>query len=164
MQPVAGWLNMGSTPLPPERRSNMRKWRRSRRRRGVALGSIGNLDYVVLLCGDLESARNFYRDVMKFELEVEQPGWVGFRVGAGRLALRPRGAFRTWHDGPATAGGTGVQLAFRVAPSALDACHEALRTHGVAILDPPRDLPSWRHRTLFFRDPECNLIELFAEL
>ena len=25
------------------------------------------------------------------------------------------------------------------------------------------DLPDWRHRTLFFRDPEDNIIEIYAE-
>ncbi len=24
-------------------------------------------------------------------------------------------------------------------------------------------LPDWRHRTLFFRDPEDNIIEIYAE-
>ncbi len=27
----------------------------------------------------------------------------------------------------------------------------------------PSDLPAWRHRTLFFRDPEGNIIEIYAE-
>jgi hypothetical protein len=25
------------------------------------------------------------------------------------------------------------------------------------------DLPDWRHRTLFFRDPEDNVVEIYAE-
>jgi len=31
-------------------------------------------------------------------------------------------------------------------------------------LSPPKDLPSWRHRTLFFRDPEGNITEIYAEI
>jgi hypothetical protein len=27
----------------------------------------------------------------------------------------------------------------------------------------PTDLPDWRHRALFFRDPEDNIIEIYAE-
>jgi len=27
----------------------------------------------------------------------------------------------------------------------------------------PTELPDWRHRTLFFRDPEDNIIEIYAE-
>jgi catechol 2,3-dioxygenase-like lactoylglutathione lyase family enzyme len=50
-----------------------------------------------------------------------------------------------------------------VSPTALDACHAELVAKGVAILRKPTDLPAWRHRTLFFRDPEGNLIEIYAE-
>jgi catechol 2,3-dioxygenase-like lactoylglutathione lyase family enzyme len=35
--------------------------------------------------------------------------------------------------------------------------------NGVPVVRPPTGLPSWRHRTLFFRDPEDNLIEIYAE-
>jgi hypothetical protein len=34
---------------------------------------------------------------------------------------------------------------------------------GVEILDPPTDQP-WAHRTRFFRDPEGNLLEIYADL
>jgi lactoylglutathione lyase len=34
----------------------------------------------------------------------------------------------------------------------------------VEVLSPPKDLPNWRHRTLFFRDPEGNIIEIYAEI
>jgi catechol 2,3-dioxygenase-like lactoylglutathione lyase family enzyme len=34
---------------------------------------------------------------------------------------------------------------------------------GVTIIGGPADLPQWRHRTLFFRDPEDNVIEIYAE-
>jgi len=33
----------------------------------------------------------------------------------------------------------------------------------VAILRGPADLPGRRHRTLFFRDPEDNIIDIYAE-
>ena len=56
-----------------------------------------------------------------------------------------------------------VQLAFRVPPPAVDACHAELVAKGVPILRGPTDLPDWRHRTLFFRDPEDNIIEIDAD-
>jgi catechol 2,3-dioxygenase-like lactoylglutathione lyase family enzyme len=66
-------------------------------------------------------------------------------------------------DGAAVPGSAAIQLAFRVPPPAVDTCHEELVAAGVPILRPPTDLPSWRHRTLFFRDPEGNIIEIYAE-
>jgi len=46
---------------------------------------------------------------------------------------------------------------------ALDACHAELVVKGVPIIRMPTDLPEWRHRTLFFRDPEDNVVEIYAE-
>ena len=131
----------------------------------MGFSSIRNIDYVVLLCGHMEKTRAFYRDVMKFPLETDQKNWVSFRVGSGLLTLRPRGPLGTWHnDGPAVAGSASVQLAFRVPLPEVDACHKELLAKGVEIASPPTELPAWRHRTLFFRDPEGNLIEIYAEL
>jgi catechol 2,3-dioxygenase-like lactoylglutathione lyase family enzyme len=132
--------------------------------RYMPIGNIGNLDYVILLCQRMAETRMFYLDVMKFALEMDRPDWVSFHAGSGRLALRPRGPFRTWHDGPLAAGAAPVQLAFRVSPPTVDECHQQLVAVGVEILSPPKDLPSWRHRTLFFRDPEGNTIEIYAEI
>jgi glyoxylase I family protein len=132
------------------------------REQPVTLGTISNLDYVILLCARMAETRAFYLDVMRFPLEMDRPEWVSFRVGSGLLTLRPRGQ-RSW-DGPAAEGAACIQLAFRVPPPAVDQCHQELVARGVEILDPPKDLPSWRHRTLFFRDPERNIIEIYAEI
>jgi glyoxylase I family protein len=129
----------------------------------MSLGGIGNLDYTVLLCNRLAETRAFYRDVMGFTLETDRENWVSFRVGAALLTLRPRGVWPVCDDGKALPGSAAVQLAFRVAPLAVDACHAELVAKGVPILRPPTDLPAWRHRTLFFRDPEDNIIEIYAE-
>jgi len=129
----------------------------------MSLKDIHNVDYVVLLCRDLKTARAFYKDVMGFPLAHDAERWVSFRVGATLLTLRPRGRGVAWDDGPAAPGAAAVQLAFRVPPSAIDACHAELVAKGVPIVRPPTDLPDWRHRTLFFRDPEDNVIEIYAE-
>ena len=130
----------------------------------MSLGGIGNLDYAVLLCDRMEATRAFYRDVMRFPIEIDQETWVSFRVGAALLTLRPRGQWSVCDDGRSIQGSASVQLAFRVAPSAVDSCHAELLAKGVPILRGPTDLPNWRHRTLFFRDPENNIIEIYAEI
>jgi catechol 2,3-dioxygenase-like lactoylglutathione lyase family enzyme len=135
---------------------------RTRRNTALTLGGITNLDYTILLCSKMDETRAFYRDVMKFAVETDQPNWCSFRVGAVLLTLRPRG-WSHFEDGKSVPGSASVQLAFRVSPPAVDACHEELVAKGVPILRGPTDLPDWRHRTLFFRDPEDNLIEIYAE-
>lgn len=129
----------------------------------MALGGIVNLDHTVLLCRDLAATRAFYHDVMGFQIEVDRENWVSFRVGASLLTLRARGVWSVCDDGSIPAGSAAVQLAFRVPPPAVDECHAQLVAKGVPILRGPTDLPNWRHRTLFFRDPEDNVIEIYAE-
>jgi glyoxylase I family protein len=111
----------------------------------------------------MDMTRAFYRDVMKFPIEVDRENWVSFRVGATLLTLRRRGMWTVCDDGPSIAGSAAIQLAFRVPPPAVDACHTELIAAGVSIIRGPTDLPDWRHRTLFFRDPEDNIIEIYAE-
>lgn len=129
----------------------------------MSLGGIGSLDYTVILCNAFDETRQFYQHVMRFPVEVDRPGWVSFRVGAALLSLRKRGVWSVCDDGAVAPGVASVQLAFRVAPPAVDACHAELLARGVPILRGPTDLPAWRHRTLFFRDPEGNIIEIYAE-
>ena len=129
----------------------------------MSLSQIRNFDYAILLCDKLEETRAFYRDVMKFPIETDLERWVSFRVGATLLTLRPRGSGIVGADGRSMPGSAAIQLAFRVPPPAVDAWHEELVARGVPILRGPTDLPDWRHRTLFFRDPEDNIIEIYAE-
>jgi catechol 2,3-dioxygenase-like lactoylglutathione lyase family enzyme len=125
------------------------------------LKDIRHLDYVVLICDDPGRMRRFYQDVFGFEVYRELPEhqWVELRVGSVLLALRPR-----WPgEGEHAPGSASVQLAFRVTPAQVTECFEELRRKNVTITDPPRDQP-WGHRTLFFRDPENNVLEIYADL
>jgi catechol 2,3-dioxygenase-like lactoylglutathione lyase family enzyme len=45
----------------------------------------------------------------------------------------------------------------------VDACEAALRAADVPIVAPATDQP-WGHRTLFFRDPDGNLLEIYADI
>jgi len=130
----------------------------------MGIASIRNLDYVVLLCEDMVRARQFYLDVMKFRIERETPRWVSFHVGSGLLCLRPRTLEGVFQDGPGAPGSASVQLAFRVSPPEIDECQAELVAKGVEMMGPPRDIPTWGHRAIFFRDTERNVIEIYAEV
>jgi catechol 2,3-dioxygenase-like lactoylglutathione lyase family enzyme len=130
----------------------------------MSIKEIRNFDYAVLLCTKMKETRAFYCDVMGFPIEDDRENWVTFRVGATLLTLRPRGPGPAgWDDGPSVPGSAAVQLAFRVPPPAVDACHAELVAKGVTIVREPTDIPRVRHRTLFFRDPEDNVLEIYAE-
>lgn len=107
--------------------------------------------------------RAFYRDTLRCSIYREWEGWCELRVGSVLLTLRRRGR---GYDGPPPEG-AGVQLAFRVAPNEVDACWEELVAAGVEILEPPKDQAhgqGYGHRTLFFRDPEGNVLEIYADI
>jgi catechol 2,3-dioxygenase-like lactoylglutathione lyase family enzyme len=126
------------------------------------LRAIRHLDYTVIFARDLTAMRRFYVDTMGFELDRQLgESWLEFRIGASVLALTKRG---TLFDDPSPpAGALSLQLAFRVAPAEVDSCAEALRAAGVRIEREPTD-QAWGHRTVFFRDPDGNVLEIYAEI
>lgn len=129
----------------------------------TGIGAIREIDYVILLCEHIDASRAFYRDVMLFPVEEDLKDWVRFRIGSSFLTLRPRGQWLCWHDGASMSGAAAVQLAFRVAPEQVNECYAELIKKGVEVLDPPQD-QDFGHRTLFFRDPEDNVVEIYAEI
>ena len=127
-----------------------------------ALESIRQLDYAVIFARDLPRMRRFYEDVMRFPIHQELgASWIAYRVGSNILALTERGLI--FNDPAPPAGALSLQVAFRVGRSDVDRCAAELVAAGVAIELPPTDQP-WGHRTLFFRDPDGNVIEIYADI
>ncbi len=127
----------------------------------TGLSAIQALDYTVVRVRDMEAMRTFYERALRFQFVRElSPHWVEYRVGPNILALASR--FRFVENQALGAGIAAVQLAFRVPYEAVDVCAAELTAAGVPLLSPPTDQP-WRHRTLFFRDPDGNLMEIYAD-
>ncbi|QBF32114.1 VOC family protein [Thalassococcus sp. S3] len=124
--------------------------------------SIKAIDYTVILVRDMDAMRRFYEDVLGFELtRTLSENWLEYRVGPNTLALSWPGLMRA--DAPVPEGSAALQLAFRVEREAVDVCARALEARDVPILSPPTDR-DFGHRTLFFRDPDGNLLEIYAEI
>ena len=128
----------------------------------TGFGAVRSLDYVILLCDDLEGMKAFYEKVFGFHVEEEVPGvMIFFRVGTLFLGLRLRGRH---YDGPEIeTESASVQISFRVPPADVDLAFEKLRALGIGVIEKPTN-QDWPHRTLFFRDPENNIIEIFADI
>ena len=124
--------------------------------------AIRAIDYTVIFARDMPAMRRFYEGILRFPLSRElSPGWIEYRVGDNTLALaRPR---LTATDAPTPSGSASLQLAFKVPAPDVDRCADELGRHGVNLLSPPTD-QVFGHRTLFFRDPDGNLLEVFAEI
>jgi len=127
-----------------------------------AFRGIRAIDYTVIFVRDMAAMRRFYEGVLGFELLRElSPGWIEYRIGANTLALaRPS---RTAGDVPMPIGSASLQLAFKVLTPEVDGCADELVRQGIALVSPPTDQP-FGHRTLFFRDPDGNLLEVYAEI
>jgi catechol 2,3-dioxygenase-like lactoylglutathione lyase family enzyme len=133
----------------------------SRTFEGHPLRAIRALDYTIIFARDLPAMRKFYADVMRFDVYYElADNWIEFRVGGNILALSKPGTIVP--DQPPAAGTASVQLAFRVRREEVDAAEAALRADGVTIVAPSTD-QHWGHRTMFFRDPDGNLLEIYAD-
>ena len=129
---------------------------------GSAFQAIRAIDYTVIFVRDMAAMRRFYEDILSFPLLRElSPGWIEYRVGGNTLALaRPS---LTAVDAPTPNGSASLQLAFKVSAPEVDRCAGELVRQGVSLLSPPTD-QVFGHRTLFFRDPDGNLLEVFADI
>jgi catechol 2,3-dioxygenase-like lactoylglutathione lyase family enzyme len=127
-----------------------------------AFQSIRAIDYTVIFVRDMAAMRRFYEKVLRFPLSRElSPGWIEYRLGSNTLTLAKPS--RTAADAPTPGGSASLQLAFKVSAAEVDQCADELTRQGVDLLSPPTDHP-FGHRTLFFRDPDGNLLEIFAEI
>jgi catechol 2,3-dioxygenase-like lactoylglutathione lyase family enzyme len=123
---------------------------------------IRSIDYTVIFARQMLAMREFYGTTLGFPLHRElSPRWVEFRVGSNILALTEHGG--RFDDPAPPIGALSLQLAFRVAPSEVASCAAVLADRGVTIISGPTDQP-FGHRTLFFRDPDGNLLEIYAEI
>lgn len=127
-----------------------------------AFKAIRAIDYTVVFVRDMAAMRRFYEDVLGFALSRElSPDWIEYQIGGNTLALAtPK---RTAGDAPTPKGSASLQLAFKVAVSEVDQCADELVRHKVDLLSPPTN-QAFGHRTLFFRDPDGNLLEVFADI
>lgn len=124
--------------------------------------AIRALDYTIIYVRDMAAMRKFYGQIMQFPLERElYAGWIEYRVGSNILALANR--TRTKADAPVPPGTAALQLAFRVPPGVVDACAATFDAARVTIVEPPKN-QTWGHRTLFVRDPDGNLVEIYADI
>jgi catechol 2,3-dioxygenase-like lactoylglutathione lyase family enzyme len=120
------------------------------------------IDYTVIFARRMTAMREFYGTTLGFPLHRElSPQWIEYRVGSNLLALTRHGG--RFDDPALPIGALSLQLAFRVAPSEVASCAAVLAERGVQLVSGPTD-QAFGHRTLFFRDPDGNVLEIYAEI
>jgi catechol 2,3-dioxygenase-like lactoylglutathione lyase family enzyme len=124
--------------------------------------AIQAVDYTVIYARDLPAMIQFYETVLGFDLtRTLSPTWREYNIGPNIFVLAKPGPTAT--DAPVPANTAALQLAFKVSRDTVDLCAAALTAHNIKILSPPTDR-DFGHRTLFFRDPDGNLLEIYAEI
>ncbi len=123
---------------------------------------IAHLVEASLYVEDLERAETFYREVLGLELVDKEPGrHLFFRVGESMLLIfRPEATLREGRSVPPHGAQGPGHVALGVPEGALEAWRERLQQHGIEI---ERE-KTWPRggRSLYFRDPNGNSIELIT--
>ena len=125
------------------------------------LEAVGEMNYAIVLCDDIDRMKAFYREMFPFPVASETEASLALDAGGVLLGLRKR---ERVYDG--RGGGSespGMQLAFLVSPDEVEVCHQRLVEQGIELLEPTTDQPRG-HRTVYFSDPEGNVLEVYAEI
>ena len=122
------------------------------------------LGHVLLRVADLERSRAFYSKILGFEVMEEDPEHGGlFMALAGDAHTLDLFPVQDAAAPPPTPGGLGVHhFAFQVdSEGALKDAYVTLRDHGVEIA---RAVDHVSQKSIYFRDPDGNLLEIYYEL
>jgi catechol 2,3-dioxygenase-like lactoylglutathione lyase family enzyme len=124
---------------------------------------VHDLVYACVLTDDIDRMANFYREVLQLEPR-SRDAYREFQTTPGIFSLWSRAEFtRIVGERAAEQVGHGsVMLEFQVDDA--DAEHARLHNLQDAVIDfvlPPTTLP-WGNRSIYFRDPDGNLINFFT--
>lgn len=120
--------------------------------------------HVRLLVDDMSASVRFYRDALGMTLATggEDDAYTEFEASPAVLSLFRKDLMSPLVGTtglPARASAQdGVLIWFAVED--VDALYAALTAKGLQFVAPPTDRPAWGLRTIHFRDPDGNLIEV----
>ena len=124
------------------------------------------LDNIRVLCTHFDQTFAFYRDVLGLTVTWGEVGgnFASFDTGGRNgLGLFDRDLMAAaLGEVPSPSAPLQTALVFEVPD--LDVFHSAATEQGVNFITPPHDMPDWGSRVTHLRDPEGNVIEVFAHL
>jgi|GEM_PF-1122048 len=127
------------------------------------VGGVMKFSHAVIITGRYEALRDFYRQVLATEPRVYSPDYLEFQVAGATLGLFREEAMARIAPGAMRGGANqSVMLEFEVA----DVEREYARLQhipGLVWVMAPTTFP-WGHRTIYFRDPDGNLINFHTVL
>ena len=115
-----------------------------------------------LLVSDVRGLRDFYRTVLEVAPQPDLPEYVEFDIGGAGLALCDVRYHNQLAPGSAKAGQNRCSM-IEVEVDDVDREYARLRRTVRQWVKPPTTQP-WGSRSVYFRDPEGNLVNLFARV
>jgi catechol 2,3-dioxygenase-like lactoylglutathione lyase family enzyme len=112
------------------------------------------------MVSDLRTVRDFYRRIFGVDPVPDFPEYVEFDIGGGGIALFDIRSHEKVAPGSAVAGQNHCSM-IEIEVDDVDSEYQRLREFVTQWVKPPTTQP-WGTRSVYFRDPEGNLLNFFA--
>jgi catechol 2,3-dioxygenase-like lactoylglutathione lyase family enzyme len=120
------------------------------------------LTHSCIITENIGRLREFYKDVLQIEPQTYGDGYVEFPTECGTLSLFSLATHEKLAPGSArSAANRSLELEFQVAD--VDEEYERLQEMEIEWVKPPTT-QSWGNRSIYFRDPDGNLINFYTRV
>ena len=120
------------------------------------------LAHTCLITGDVERLVNFYENILRIKAKRSGADYAEFTTGASVLAIFSFAAQEKYIPGSSQAAANhSLVLEFQVANA--DQEYRRLRSIVQTWVKPPTSQP-WGTRSIYFRDPDGNLVDFYSPL
>ncbi len=123
------------------------------------------INLITIWTDNIERMKDFYHNVLGFEIKNDLGNYVEFVNDGVRFALCLRNVMFDYSSEYQTQVlGQSFELAFPCeSPNDVDTAFARLITNGARGVHEPKNMP-WNQRTALFADPDGNIPEIFAEI
>jgi len=120
------------------------------------------LTHACAITPDVEGLRNFYSVVLQMAPAVARPDYVEFAAGGAALSLYDQREFARYAP-PVESSGACSRVMIEFVVDDVDREYARLRRFPIDWVKPPSTQP-WGNRSLYLRDPDGNLVNLYSRV